>query len=52
MTIAIDPKIVALVVKLVIIGGLTILEAIEETSNRTGIPKSVIKNMINKKWYF
>ena len=46
MIIAVDPKIVAIVMKLVIIGGLTILEAIEETSIRTGIPTSVIKKII------
>jgi len=47
MTIAVDPKIVALVVKLIIMGGLTILEAIEEASRITGLSKSLIRKIVD-----
>ena len=46
MTKALDPKVVTIVIKLVIIGGLTTLEAIEETSRRTGISKSAIRKLV------
>ena len=46
MTIAVDPKIIMLVTKLVVIFGMSVIEAIDETSKRTGIPASVIRKLI------
>ena len=38
--------VVKIVIHMVIIGGLTLLEAIEEASQKTGIPVHIIKKML------
>jgi len=44
--ITVDPKIAALIMKLIVMSGLTILEAIDEVHNRTGVSKSILKKFI------
>jgi hypothetical protein len=52
ITIIVDPKIAALIMKLIVMSGLTILEAIDEVHDRTGVSKSILKNFISQRRSF
>ena len=47
ITIAVNPKIAVMVIKILVLSGMTVIEAIDEAHNRTGISKSVLKKFIN-----
>lgn len=47
ITIALDPKIAVMIMKILVMSGLTIIEAIDEAHNKTGISKSILKKFMS-----
>jgi hypothetical protein len=47
ITISVNPKIAVMIIKILVLSGMTIIEAVDEAHNRTGISKSFLKKLIN-----